>query len=430
MRPTWIVVLLALFAAACATPTRIVRTADGEDMSVGAVAEDLAAADVVALGELHQTPAVHETHLAIVKALHARRPQMVVAMEMFERDAQTPLLQYLAGMIDEGDFLAASRPWPDYKRDYRPVVEYARSNGIPVLAANAPRKLAGKVAREGSASVMGDPMVARETTAPEDAYYAEFVKAMDGHPGVTKDFLGRMYAAQCIKDDTMAESITDYLARQRVDEAKPLVVLICGRMHSDHGRGTVQRIKNRRPDLDCRVLSAETVANPSTDMFTSPKDVGSYVVVTAEVERPPMMVGPVIGSEKDKEAAKAPAAKPADAKPAAGQSAAGQPAAGQPAVVAAQDENVRPALGLMPEYGGDEGGVKVGSVREGGAAEKAGIEAGDVLVALNGVAIKDIEHYTELLDALAIGKSAKVRVRREGAEVELEVIVGSRPRNR
>lgn len=91
---------------------------------------------------------------------------------------------------------------------------------------------------------------------------------------------------------------------------------------------------------------------------------------------------------------------------------------------------MRPALGLMPEYGGDEGGVKVGSVREGGAAEKAGIEAGDVLVALNGVAIKDIEHYTELLDALAIGKSAKVRVRREGAEVELEVIVGSRPRNR
>lgn len=427
MRPTWIVALLALFAAACAAPARIVRTADGEAVTVGEVAEDLAAADVVALGELHQTPAVHETHLAIVKALHARRPQMVIAMEMFERDAQTPLLQYLAGMIDEGDFLAASRPWPDYKRDYRPVVEYARGNGIPVLAANAPRKLAGKVAREGAASVKGDPMVARETTAPEDAYYAEFVKAMDGHPGVTKDFLGRMYAAQCIKDDTMAESITDYLARQRVDEQKPLVVLICGRMHSDHGRGAVQRIKNRRPDLDCRVLSAETVADPSSDPFTSPKDVGSYVVVTAEVERPPMMVGPVIGSEKDKDAAKAPAAKPVEAKPADAKPAAA--AAAAPAVPA-HDENVRPALGLMPEYGGDEGGVKVGSVREGGAAEKAGIEAGDLLVALNGVAIKDIEHYTELLDALAIGKPAKVRVRREGAEVELEVVVGSRPRNR
>lgn len=425
MRPIWIVALLAMFAAACAAPARIVRTTDGAAVSVVVVADDLAAADVVALGELHQTPAVHETHLAIVKALHARRPQMVVAMEMFERDAQAPLREYLAGKIDEDDFLAASRPWPDYKRDYRPVIEFARKNGIPVLAANAPRKLASKVAREGAAAVKGDPLVARDTTAPEDAYFTEFVKAMDGHPGVTKDFLGRMYAAQCIKDDTMAESITDYLAGQRVDEPKPLIVLICGRMHSDHGRGTVQRIKNRRPDLDCRVLSAESVKDPSSDPFTSPKDVGSYVVVTAEVERPPMMVGPAIDAEKDKGAAKAPAAKTGEDK-----AVEVKPVAPVAPAVAAHDENVRPALGLMPEYGGDEGGVKVGSVREGGAAEKAGIEAGDVLVALNGVAIKDIEHYTELLDALAIGASAKVRVRREGAEVELAVVVGSRPRNR
>lgn len=429
MRPTWFVALLALVFAACAAPARIVRTADGADVSVGDVVDDLVAADVVALGELHQTPAVHETHLAILEALHARRPRLAIAMEMFERDAQTSLLQYLAGMIDEGDFLAASRPWPDYKRDYRPVIEFARKNGLPVLAANAPRKLASKVAREGAASVKGDPMVARETTAPEDAYYAEFVKAMEGHPGVTKEFLGRMYAAQCIKDDTMAESITDYFARQRVDEPKPLVVLICGRMHSDHGRGAVQRIKNRRPDLDCRVLSAETVKDPSTDPFTSPKDVGSYVIVTAEVERPPMMVGPVIGSEKDKGAAKGPDLKLVETKAAEAKPTAGQPAAAAPAVPA-HDENVRPALGLMPEYDGEGGGVKVGSVREGGAAEKAGIEAGDVLVALNGVAIKDIEHYTELLDALAIGQPAKVRVRREGAEVELSVVVGSRPRNR
>ena len=285
-----------------------------------------------------------------------------------------------------------------------------------VLAANAPRKLAAKVAREGSAAVKGEAYVARETTAPEDAYYAEFVKAMDGHPGVTKEFLGRMYAAQCIKDDTMAESITDYLASMRVDEPKPLVVLVCGRMHSDHGRGAVQRIKNRRPDLDCRVLSADTVKNPSSDPFPSPRDVGSYVVVVGEVERPVMAVGPVIGGAKDKDAAKpAAAAKATEDKPAAA-----------PAV----DENVRPALGLMPEYGGEEGGVKVGSVREGGAADKAGIEAGDLLVALNGTAIKDIEHYTELLDALTIGKAATVRVRREGAEVDLHVVVGSRPRSR
>jgi uncharacterized iron-regulated protein len=421
MRLHRFVLLLALFAAACASPARIVRTADGADMSVGAVAADLALADVVALGELHQTPAVHATHLDLIEALHARRPRLVIAMEMFERDVQTELLQYLTGAIDEGDFLAVARPWPDYRRDYRPVIEYAKANGLVVLAANAPRKLAAKVAREGAAAVQGEADVARETSAPEDAYYAEFVKAMDGHPGVTKEFLGRMYAAQCLKDDTMAESITDYLASLRVDEPKPLVVLVCGRMHSDHGRGVVQRIRNRRPDLDCRVLSAETVKDLSSDPFTSPKDIGNYVVVTAEVERPPMAVGPVLGSARDKDAAKPAAATPVATKPAEGKPA---------AAPAPADENVRPAFGLMPEYGGEDGGVKVGSVRPGGPAETAGIEAGDVLVALNGTAIKDIEHYTELLDALTIGKAATVRVRREGAEVDLQVVVGSRPRTR
>jgi S1-C subfamily serine protease len=83
----------------------------------------------------------------------------------------------------------------------------------------------------------------------------------------------------------------------------------------------------------------------------------------------------------------------------------------------------------MPDYGAAAGdGVVVASVREGSPAAKAGLEAGDLIVALAGVAVTDVEQYTEVLDAQKIGSTVPVRVRREGAEAELQVVVGSRSR--
>src|SRR5690606_23877164 len=141
--------------ASCATGPRIVATGTDTVLSVASVADAMVDADVVALGELHQTPDVHRMHHQLISDLYSRRPNMVIAMEMFERDVQTVLLQYLNGLIDEGTFRAQSRPWPDYARDYRPVIEFAKRHQIIVLAANAPRPLASKAAKEGLSSVMG-----------------------------------------------------------------------------------------------------------------------------------------------------------------------------------------------------------------------------------------------------------------------------------
>lgn len=406
---------LLLLPLACATPTRIVATADDTVRTVDEVADDLASADVVALGELHGTPPVHEAHLALVAALHRRRGEIVIAMEMFERDVQTVLLQYLSGMVDEARFLAEARPWPDYERDYRPVVEYARANGLVVLAANAPRALATKVARQGLAAVAGERDVARETTAPEDDYWDAFVAEMKEHPGVTETMVRNFYAAQCLKDDTMAESITDHLAARRAAGARPLVVLICGKMHSDHGRGVVARVKTRMPDLTVRVVSAETVDDVAAGVYASPRAVADYVVVARKVERP----------QRARPAA--PAGPAAKAPPPA--AAAAAPTAPATEAPAGNPEGLRPALGLMPDYQHTAGdGVLVASVREGGAAEQAGIEPGDLIRAVAGVEVVDVEGYMEALDAQIIGRTITVRVRRESAEVDLQVKVASRPR--
>jgi hypothetical protein len=221
----------------------------------------------------------------------------------------------------------------------------------------------------------------------------------------------RYYAAQCLKDDTMAEAITDHLQKRRKLGDQPLAVLICGRMHSDHGRGTVARIKSRMPDLTVRILSAETVEDVGEGLYESPPDVADYVVVALEPAR--------------KAVALPPAAKPK-------QPAAAKPVSGSSSTLPTENpEGMRPALGFMPNYaGGEVEGVGVGPVREGGPAEVAGIEEGDVIVALKGIPTPDIEMYTEILDEQIIGHTITVRVHKASAagnaEVDLQVKVGSR----
>ncbi|MFO1031122.1 MAG: ChaN family lipoprotein [Planctomycetota bacterium] len=409
MRASWSLPLF-LLPLGCTVPAHLVSTADDSTVTVEQAADALCQADVIALGEIHQTPPVHALHKELVEALfRRRRGDLVIAMEMFDRDVQSVLLRYVSGDADEYQLRTEAKPWPDYVRDYRPLVQFARENGIVVLGANAPADLAARVRKEGLAAVQGAPFLPRSVSVPEDDGYEAFRQMMAGHPGVSPETMHRYYEAQCVRDDSMAEVVVDWLQEKRAAGRRPLVVLVCGHGHSDHRRGAVARMVGRMPTLDVRVLSAEESdeVGLGRGFYSSPKTVGDYVVVVPRHEP----------SRAVKEAPREPVA--AEATPAA------KPAASSPAGVA-NEAGVRPALGLMPDYAAEGGGVRVDSVRAGGAAEKAGIEVGDVITMMSGVPVRDVQHYTELLDLQTIGRSVTVRVRRAGAEVDLQVVVGMR----
>jgi uncharacterized iron-regulated protein len=357
---------------------------------------------------------VHATHLALIEELHEMRPDLVIAMEMFERDTQTAVLQYLTGVLDEPAFRVSARAPHDYMRDYRPVMEFAKANGIDVIAANAPHELASRVVNQGIESVAGNRDVARETNAPEDEYYQAFVAGMKGHPGVTDDKLRSYYVAQCLKDDTMAESITDYLAARAPDQ-RPLVVLICGTMHSDYRRGTVARIVSRAPSLQVRVLSAEAVDDADKGPFACKRGIGEYVVVVKRGE-PELEVEDEATDEPA--VAAAPSQKQAPGAVAAAKTA---PAAAPEAA----DPGARPGLGLMLDYNASDE-ARIATVREDGPAEQAGLQPGDVVIALAGTRVEDVQSYTKVLDEQRIGSTIPVRVRRGNGEVEVQVKVGAR----
>jgi uncharacterized iron-regulated protein len=171
---------------------------------------------------------------------------------MFERDVQGSVDTYVSGSSGEDEFLKNSRPWPRYSTDYRPLVEFARARRWPVVAANVPRRIAADVAKVGKPAVdslnsTDRSLAAADLQCPHDAYFNRFAEQMGGHQdssGSSADTTTeRYYWAQCIKDETMAESVATAFTKL---EGRPgAVVHVTGAFHSDYGEGTGERVRRR-----------------------------------------------------------------------------------------------------------------------------------------------------------------------------------------
>ena len=83
-------------------------------------------------------------------------------------------------------------------------------------------------------------------------------------------------------------------------------------------------------------------------------------------------------------------------------------------------------VGGIPDYSEEGLGVKFSGVTPGSPAEKAGLLAGDLLVRFGPKEIRNIYDYTYALQERKPGEHARVVVKRAGAEVALEVVLGAR----
>ena len=84
-------------------------------------------------------------------------------------------------------------------------------------------------------------------------------------------------------------------------------------------------------------------------------------------------------------------------------------------------------LGTVPDYAQtDVTGVRLTGVAPAGPAENAGLRGGDVIVEVDGTPIENLYDYTYALDALRVGKPAKLVVLRDTERITLEVVPSSR----
>lgn len=290
----------AATAASAPTPGyaahRVYDTKKKRLVDFEAMAADLAKSDLVFLGEQHDDTRTHQLQAAVLEAVARRRSgPIVLALEMFERDVQPALDSYLAGSISEPDFLNASRPWPNYRADYRPMIEFARANGWPVVAGNVPRRLASVVARRGLGALDSLPatdraFIAKDLSCPRDEYWTRFKATMgdmSGHgmqlsPEQVDQMVWRTYEAQCVKDETMGEAVAAAHLQRGA-----LVVHPNGSFHSDYRFGTAERAKRRAPNARMRVVSFVPVADLDTVDGKPRRKLGDYVVFTLATPKPP-----------------------------------------------------------------------------------------------------------------------------------------------
>ena len=272
-------------------PRRVIDGQTGEARPWAAMIDELAQADVVFIGENHDDPNTHKLELAILQELAGKGRPVTLSMEMFERDVQGPLSNYGTGKLPEPDFLKFSRPWPNYPTDYKPLVEFAVSRKIPVIAANVPRPFASDVSKNGFAALATKSDEQRTWFAADlqcatgnDEYYRRFLEAMGTHPDVAAD---RFYFAQCVKDETMAESIAGaFAAGTELKGQRPLVVHVNGAFHSDFHYGTVSRAQRRLPGKRIAVVTVLPVADIEKETpDTAERRRGDYLIYTPDTRK-------------------------------------------------------------------------------------------------------------------------------------------------
>ena len=228
----------------------------GKSVKYKKMLTELANADVVLFGELHSNPISHWLQLEVVNDLYKlKKENLVLGAEMFETDNQLLIDEYINGIITTGRFEAEARLWPNYKNDYKPLVEFAKDSSIQFIATNIPRRYASVVNSDGFEGLEKLSDEAKKYLPPLPvAYdstlvcYKSLLEMGDGMgPHITPNFP----KAQAIKDATMAHFIiTNW-------EDGNLFLHFNGAYHSDNFESINWYLKQAMPGL--KIVTITTV---------------------------------------------------------------------------------------------------------------------------------------------------------------------------
>lgn len=248
-------------------------------ITIDKIVSDMADADVLFFGEEHNDSAGHYLENKIFRALFEKYgDKLALSMEMFETDGQLGLNEYLSGFIDETRLSRDVRLWNNYK-DYRPMVEYAKQNKIPVIAANPPRRYVNLVSRRGMQSLDSLSKDAKKFLPPlpydtlTGRYREKFFEVMKGSPGGENP---RVYYSQSLWDAGMSYSIYKFLKKNKGKKIFHCV----GGFHTEEKLGTAAQLQMRNKKL--KILNISSFSDKS---FNSPdweKESyrGDYIIIT------------------------------------------------------------------------------------------------------------------------------------------------------
>jgi uncharacterized iron-regulated protein len=358
-------------------PGEIVDVQRGRLVDFDDLLDRLEGMRVVYVGETHSAMAHHEVQLKILRGLYQRDSRIVIGMEMFERPFQKVLDSWSEGAIDRKTLLREADWFSRWRFDfslYEEILLFARQNGIKILALNAQRELVAKVGDFGQKALSPGERAMIAPLDASDTLHREYVRGVfDAHHKTPGQSFENFYEAQCVWDDTMAETIARFLGSEEGKGSR--VVVLSGAGHMVYKLGIPERV-SKRTSLPYTTILPSTTEWMQQDNF---------------------------GGRQD------PALKPAD-------------------FLWVTEASLRTAirLGVVIEESEVSGeGMVVREVTEGSAAERAGIEPGDMIRSIDGEPVSDMVDLKVSLSRKRPGSTGRVVLSRGGESKEMEVLFSS-----
>jgi len=247
--------------------------------SLPEVIRQVADKKIIYVGETHDQYSHHLVQLEIIQALHSMGKKLAIGMEMFQRPFQKALDDYLNGRIGEKTFLKRSEYFERWKFDYnlyRPILQFARAEKIPVAALNVRREIAEKVGRTGLDSLSEEEKrgIPLRMDFSDRAYWKKLEKIFRQHPSFGNMNFDFFLQAQILWDEIMADSI-DRLLKEKPDYQ---MVVLAGRGHLAYGSGIPNRAARRNGfayaiilnDVELEKDIAHFILYPATVPFEGP----------------------------------------------------------------------------------------------------------------------------------------------------------------
>ena len=229
-------------------------TQNGKQTSYRKLLRKSKKADIVLFGEYHNNPIAHWLEVKLTKDLLGKR-SLILGAEMFERDNQDALDGYLEGTIDQKGLDTLARLWKNYKTDYKPWVDLAKREKLPIVATNIPRKYANLVYKKGLQALDTLPSAERKWIVslpfPYDGNLSQYEKMKK----MARHNPENLPMAQAIKDATMAESIETHYKKGS------LFLHLNGSYHSDFFQGIYWYLRRRNPNLKILTISTLSQSN-------------------------------------------------------------------------------------------------------------------------------------------------------------------------
>jgi uncharacterized iron-regulated protein len=260
-------------------PAYSLFNSEGKQVKYSKMMKDLAEADIVFFGELHNNPIAHWLELEITKDLYTlRNGELVLAAEMFERDDQLIIDEYLSAYYDASKFEPEVKLWKNYKTDYKPLMEFAKDSNLYFIASNVPRRYASMVSKKGFEILDTLSEKAKTYVAPlpieydpEVKSYKDMLDMMRGGNDTAAHVNDNLPKAQALKDATMAYSI-----KENWSEGK-LMIHYNGSYHSRNFEGIIWYLNRYMKGLN--IVTIETVNQQDINNLSKENmGVASYII--------------------------------------------------------------------------------------------------------------------------------------------------------